>query len=260
MAPRWAGPGRWGLEAGPRAGFSLMELFLVIAILSVISLVTFPLLRRPLNESVVQDAGQQLMRDLANARMQAITAGQPIVFQFQPGTGRYYIGAVDQRLESAALADSSAASAESSDAAYSREDDGRSGRSKPESFAESRASPGSIGQRELTAEVMFVDRAAERRNEGLDVGPPASARRKETPRSARGDGKPLDETQSFTEPRSEGEPGGLADQPAWSVPIRFYPSGRIKPATVTLQSPAGVRVELVIQGIAGRIKLMKLKK
>ena len=76
-----------------------MELFLVITILSVLTLVTFPLLRRPLNESVVQDAGQQLLRDLSAARAQAIESGRPVIFQYQTGSGRYYIGEQDQRLE-----------------------------------------------------------------------------------------------------------------------------------------------------------------
>ncbi|MFN9751367.1 MAG: Tfp pilus assembly protein FimT/FimU, partial [Planctomycetota bacterium] len=67
-----------------------MELFLVITILSVIAVITFPLLRRPLNESVVQDAGQQLLRELAAARSAAIESGRPLLFQYQAGSGRYY--------------------------------------------------------------------------------------------------------------------------------------------------------------------------
>ncbi|MFN9879970.1 MAG: Tfp pilus assembly protein FimT/FimU, partial [Planctomycetota bacterium] len=86
---------------GPRRGFSLMELFLVITILSVIAVITFPLLRRPLNECVVQDAGQQLLRELAAARSAAIESGRPLLFQYQAGSGRYYIGPQDQRLETA---------------------------------------------------------------------------------------------------------------------------------------------------------------
>ena len=74
-----------------------MELFLVIAILSVLTMVSWPMLRRPLNKSIVQDAAQQLQRDLSSTRMQAVESGRNLIFQFRPGSATYYLGDTDQR-------------------------------------------------------------------------------------------------------------------------------------------------------------------
>lgn len=237
-----------------------MELFLVITILSVITLITFPLLRRPLNESVVQDAGQQLLRDLSAARTSAIESGRPILFQYQAGSGRYYIGERDQRLESQSGAI----------AQETRSLDSLAPESSPTAFpvardrdAQQLSKPSPLLlHKELPAEVTFVDTSLEAdtaRNSAFSNRPAGAETGRDRQRRADAvnaenlapeDRPPRESSRQ----RSEENPG---DSLRWSAPLRFYPSGRIKPGNVPLVSPDGVRADLEIMGLAGRIRLSK---
>ncbi len=72
-------------------GFTLLELMIVLAILSVLIAVAWPSLRSPVMRSAVQQAARQLVKDLARARMAAIDSGQVMRFRFEPGGNRYEV-------------------------------------------------------------------------------------------------------------------------------------------------------------------------
>ncbi len=247
-----------------------MELFLVITILSVIALITFPLLRRPLNESVVQDAGQQLLRELAEARTGAIESGRPILFQYQPGSGNYYIGETDQRLEPNGFANALPAGQAppkrfSSDGGFpapntpSSSSQTDSGRVLPVSstYPEVRS--------ELPGDVVFTDlreQLDERRANRFSNRPSgAETARQREQRIAEVNEENLPEAQrSSRKPETESAERLSSESLQWSSPIRFYPSGRIRPAKIPLRSAEGLAADLEILGLAGRIRLSPLRK
>lgn len=235
-----------------------MELFLVITILSVITLITFPLLRRPLNESVVQDAGQQLLRDLSAARTSAIESGRPILFQFQAGSGRYYIGEQDQRLE----AQTGSKPKEGSQLDLLAKGDSRdtlSGSGERGAQRVPKPSPLKL-QRELPAEVIFVDTSLEEDNarttafSNRPAGTETGRDRQKRVDAVNAENLSPEERTPQETPRQRSEEKSV-DSLQWSAPVRFYPSGRIKPGKVPLESPDGVRADLEIMGLAGRIRL-----
>lgn len=241
-----------------------MELFLVITILSVITLITFPLLRRPLNESVVQDAGQQLLRDLSAARSQAIESGRPVLFQYQTGSGRYYIGEQDQRLENFSGTRSDKSTDSESTQLPPRDQFGSSKSNDPSSPNRSAAPKLSL-HRELPAEVTFdssnfLDREAS--DSAFSNRPPGTETGRD--RQKRVDainGENLSaKERAPKENTRESSDSVRPEALQWSAPIRFYPSGRIRPAKVPLLSPDGVKTDLEILGLAGRIRLAPLRK
>lgn len=240
-----------------------MELFIVMTILSIVTLIAFPMLRRPLNESVVQDAGQQLLHDLAAARTAAIESGRPLLFQFQSGSGQYYIGDRDQRLENPGGSESLADSL----FGFSPQE--------PENNPQGNIASGNAQKakrlkplkmrRELPADVTFVDISLE---EMLPETSAFSNRSSETEtgrdRQKRVDKinaenlapeerTPQDSTQQETDESS-------AEPKKWSAPVRFYPSGRIKPRKISIESPDGFRTELEFMGLAGRLRLSPPRK
>ncbi|MFN5321774.1 MAG: Tfp pilus assembly protein FimT/FimU [Planctomycetota bacterium] len=251
-------------HAGPRRGFSLMELFLVITILSVIAVITFPLLRRPLNESVVQDAGQQLLRELAAARSAAIESGRPLLFQYQAGSGRYYIGPQDQRLETAGGA---IPRREPQIVRESAEE--QPARTGPSSAAPA-SGPRSAGPiqeilGELPGDVRFLDQAAKESNADLNAfsnrpaGVESGRDRQDRVNRVNEENLPASERTS-NKPAPESAEELPPESLEWSAPIRFYPSGRIKPAKVPLLSQEGFATDVEILGLAGRIRLSPLRK
>lgn len=251
-------PPRGPRMQGPRRGFSLMELFIVITILSMITLIAFPMLRRPLNESVVQDAGQQLLHDLAAARTAAIESGRPILFQFQIGSGQYYIGEKDQRLDNPIGSESQAdAALELLPEALAKSPLGKSpGRNPPQS---TRPAPLKL-RRELPADVTFVDTSLEETRSATSAfsnrpgGTETGRERQKRVDDINAENLPPDERGPRETTRQTAEEDS-AESKKWSAPVRFYPSGRIKPGKIPIESPDGFRAELEIMGLAGRIRL-----
>jgi prepilin-type N-terminal cleavage/methylation domain-containing protein len=254
--------------AGPRRGFSLMELFLVITILSVIALITFPLLRRPLNESVVQDAGQQLLRELAAARSSAIESGRPILFQYQAGSGRYYIGPQDQRLEINSNSSTVNQSPETKD--RSQGNSGLSDRTAGATVSGPRpAAPAPEIRGELPGDVLFIHQTTSESDADVNpfsnrpAGTETGRERQQRINRINEENLPASERSSDRSPRKEGLTSAedLAPESLeWSAPIRFYPSGRIKPAKVPLLSQEGFATDVEILGLAGRIRLSPLRR
>lgn len=251
-------PPRGPRMTGPRRGFSLMELFIVLTILSMITLIAFPMLRRPLNESVVQDAGQQLLHDLAAARTAAIESGRPILFQFQIGSGQYYIGEQDQRLDNPIDSKSKADDALGllPDASAKSPLANSPNRNSQEN---SRPAPLRL-RRELPADVTFVDTSLEEarlattafsnRPSGTETG----RERQKRVDDVNAENLSPEERAPRDTPRQTVEENS-ADPKKWSAPVRFYPSGRIKPRKIPIESPDGFRAELEIMRLAGRIRL-----
>ena len=210
-----------------RSGFSLLELTVVIAILSVLTMVSWPMLRRPLNKSIVQDAAQQLQRDLSSTRMQAVESGRNLIFQFRPGSATYYLGDTDQRQTN-------------SDARSTRDISQRI--RKPQL-----ATNPSVSNRDaVSSNDESVELAPKELPDGtfFDDSNANDDLKQSTPEELR-----MGKSETTEKKSIEVEPS------EWSAPIRFYPSGRINPARVVLASEQGYFAEVEIHGIAGRVKI-----
>jgi len=79
---RPAAPGR---RPGQRAGFTLLELMIVLGIVSVLSAMALPTLGGMLARHQLLGAARHLQADIAMARHEALRAGRPAHLQFRPG-------------------------------------------------------------------------------------------------------------------------------------------------------------------------------
>jgi len=73
------------------AGFTIIELLVVLAVVASMAAVSMPLMRRPLAKVSVGQAALQLTRDLHLARATAIERGEPYRFDVEPSGARYRI-------------------------------------------------------------------------------------------------------------------------------------------------------------------------
>lgn len=77
------------------SGFTLMELLLVLAILTVIVALAWPSVQRSFEDAEFRDAAKQVRIELAETRLEAIRAGATRVFRFRGGTGEFLVSGLD---------------------------------------------------------------------------------------------------------------------------------------------------------------------
>jgi prepilin-type N-terminal cleavage/methylation domain-containing protein len=203
-------------------GFTLLELMIVLAILSVLIAVAWPSLRRPVLRSAVQQAARQLVKDLARARMAAIDSGQVMRFRFEPAGSRYEV-------------DPAALSTESDSA--TRDSTGED--EVPADVSES-DQPVAFGfAAQLSDDVVFRDPSAV----DEDQLPPGSAlaRMLQDERAETEEVKPLIDREE--------------QDKALSSPVFFYPTGRAENAEFVLQGPDGLRAAVRLRGLTGAAAL-----
>lgn len=73
------------------AGFTLLELLIVLSIMAAIAIMAWPRILPALGRSVPRTAALQLKRDLAEAREEAIRAGETWVFRYQVDSPYYQL-------------------------------------------------------------------------------------------------------------------------------------------------------------------------
>jgi prepilin-type N-terminal cleavage/methylation domain-containing protein len=217
--------------AAPRGpvgnGFTLLELIIVLVIVVTLLAVAWPNLRRPLGRGLLREAGQQLARDLAQARLLAIESGQTLALRFEPGGSAYCIQPAD-----AAVADQTSAAVGSVD----------SDADPYATWTETEEQPSEPEQVEdrLPHEVVFVDPLAEQpADEAWLPGLEDEFR----------------ETEAVSDPLIDAEES--QETKDWSPPVLFYPTGRAENAEWTLRSPDGYLLRVTLRGLTGAVTLAK---
>ncbi len=69
--------------------YTLLELVIVLSVIGLLAGLSWPVLMRPWSKSQVQQAAQDLSRELMRARLNAIEKGQIFRLRWRPGTGEF---------------------------------------------------------------------------------------------------------------------------------------------------------------------------
>lgn len=88
-----------------RAGFSLIELVMVVVILAVVGAMAAPRFLSSRDAYRVQSATDRLQQDIEAAREQAMASSAPCIITFAVGTGQYSVAGMDGSRASARSVD-----------------------------------------------------------------------------------------------------------------------------------------------------------
>jgi prepilin-type N-terminal cleavage/methylation domain-containing protein len=80
---------------GKRAGYTLLEIMVVMALMVVLAAITIPSINSLMADARVDAAGDMIRGRMADARSMAMEEGKPYRFGFVPGTGKFQIAADD---------------------------------------------------------------------------------------------------------------------------------------------------------------------
>ena len=90
MAPGWAAKSH-RLRGSVRAGFTLLELLLVLAVMATLSALSWPRMMRYVEENSLKQSVETVRRELAATRILAIESGLTYQFRFEPNAQAFVI-------------------------------------------------------------------------------------------------------------------------------------------------------------------------
>lgn len=214
------------------SGFTLLELIIVLALLSLLVALVWPLVRKPLQRSVTQEAARQLMDDLARARLNAIETGRTMAVRYEPGGGRYCIVPADT------LTGGNGSSVESGGR---MEWDGAEGGGQGAGIE-------LVIEAALKNNVVFRD-PAETEEPDIAAGSTLDAMLADEMAETE-EVKPLIEEEELTSPDSDTN---------WSTPILIYPTGRAENATFLMEGQDNFSVTVTLRGLTGAVSIGPLE-
>ncbi len=88
------------VRSRPRGGFTLVELLLALAVLTLLGALAVQAINGTLFAARLQQSAEQLRTSLTDARLKAIEAGQPMFFRCQLGSGNYRVEPATSTLDS----------------------------------------------------------------------------------------------------------------------------------------------------------------
>lgn len=271
-----------------RSAYTLIELLLVLSIIAAVAGISWPLLMRPMAQSVVQGAAQELAEHLAETRIRAIEESRVYEFRWKPGSGEFEIKAQhEHRHQGSSQAATSRASNQILEGRPVKIGDGDSqgvftevSQGSVDGVA-SQASDATHIHERLSASVRFEsDELVTQLRElaGLDEsGQPAlDGAERETSSvdgSSRLDGeeyqfsretalRQLDrlqqernQQQAPSNPNSDDEEAQLT---GWSQAVKFYPDGTCSNGRWALLAEDLNRVEVELRGMSGTVRVGKV--
>ncbi len=245
------------------AGFTLVELLVVMALLAMLAGLTIPRFHKSLGRSQLRQAAQQLARDLATARLLAIDHGCTYVVRHEPIGPRYYVG--PRHIGPPATSLGGSTSRDGSTPPAATRPDANNEQVTPEDsrgvhnvtpapqdrFPRDRVRDEQFDA-ELPTGVVFsvanptVLEPGSEPNIGPNPGPPT--RSSPAPNRLWNDGIAVVPGQQ------------VVDNSTWPESLVFYPDGRAESSTVTLQSDNGYRVHLTVRGLTGGVQVSPLER
>lgn len=237
--------------------YTLLELMIVLSVFGLLAGLSWPMLMRPWSKSRVQQAAQDLSRELLRTRLSAIEQGQVFRFRWRPGTAEYEIRSWNAAAEPIELLSTEAGSDQSplpipptaqqdptpAGALASNNDAVASSDDATKMSSDQRATT-------LPAGISFLD-------PDRPLDPAADVFREiEASSSDRDEGAPR------AAPRtSDDEPSAPTDSTAastnvpWAAPVWFYPDGRTTNARWTLVADDGYQIDVRLRGWVGTVRV-----
>lgn len=219
-----------------RAGFTLLELVLAMAVMATIAAIAWPHLQPGVSRAAYRSAALQLKSDFAEAREQAIRDGVTHEFRFQPGTGRYVITPANWNARRGEV---------SKPASKSRPSDRRAVGS---TAAANEEIPNAF--RELPGDIVFRERVTESDGrQPVDRTFPAASQQRQ-PADTNAINVPNASKTERLEDVLNSENGG------WALSVRFFPDGRATEAAIDLEGPDLQReISVQVRGLTGGVKI-----
>jgi general secretion pathway protein G len=223
-------------------GYTLVELLVVLALLSMLAGLTIPRFHNSYGRSQLRQAAWQLARDLTTGRLLAIDDGCNYVVRHQLVGARYSILPQHQvSLQSAAQGGMTPPPANVGD----REVD---------ELAPARAGETNSAA-DVTQQLTYDESMDEELPNGVVFGAADAALQRDT--SAPDALANLTSQVSSPSVMDEGEavPGQLVANSSWTKALVFYPDGRSDSAEVTLHAENGYVVRLTVRGLTGGVTI-----
>lgn len=209
-------------------GFTLLELMIVLAVMVLLIALVWPSLRRPILRHAVQQAAQQLVRDLARARMAAIDNGRIMAVRYEPGGSHYVVSPADELQRD-----------DASNPPDATRDSGADQKADDDAQAD-------VGfAHDLDPDVVFRD-PSEKDEDQLPAG---STLREmlEQEKQEREEVKPRISTDNEK------------SEDTLSPPVFFYPTGRAENAEFVLLGPNEFRLTVKLRGLTGAASIGALE-
>ena len=92
-----------GLKPHARSAYTLLEMLLTLAVLSIVAGMSWPLLSRAQQDLSLRQAGQDVRRSMISGRVNAIETGSTWQFRYEPGGRRYLVMPLEQTAEADSL-------------------------------------------------------------------------------------------------------------------------------------------------------------
>ena len=231
------------------AGYTLIELMIVLAILAAMAAMVLPAMRGPLDKSRLRGASRQVQAAMSKARFFSIREGVRVEFRYQINGNLWMIQTVPylSATASSGLAEDELNATPSGLTIEDGAGNDQIGSSELDSGEASLLSqsgrPRILREGELPATVFF----AEFMEEDDELSEYASNTETEQTDQLE---LPSDE---FSSGVNELELNAEGERISWSAPVRFLPNGRTEDADVRLSGPRNFFVDLKIRGLTGAI-------
>jgi prepilin-type N-terminal cleavage/methylation domain-containing protein len=232
-----------------RAGYTLIELMVVLAILAILTAVALPALRRPLEKSRVKDGAQQVTKSLAGLRVAAMQEGRAYLFRYQLGGTRFQTCPAELFFSAPDLLTADVDEQTTLETMDSASTDSGAAGSMDGSLDADQADGSQVAQADvveiqgLPEGIRFSDAVVDDVESRLDEQAVRDRQLVEVP-------VPEDESV-----------GQLADDAApWSSPVLFYPDGRATSVMLTLISDQGYEIDVELRGLTGAVRMRDLRR
>lgn len=231
-------------RATARKAYTLIEITIVLAIIAMFAAISWPVMMRPWQQSLVQGDAQKLKEVLNKTRHTAISKGTIYEFRYKPGTNEYEIRSKDRILMEPVASQTT-----------------------PEQLNNSRQST-ALSQLE-TDESSFTPKREHdflvrgRLSEGIKFAPDrrlldAFAESNQMDRNR----QPIDSAVTAEPQAQPNQPQAQPNQPQeqqiqfhWANAIAFFPNGRTNNASFVLHSDDGFAVTTRLRGFTGSIEI-----